>query len=133
VLRYWEEQGLISPSQERGHLRYGPRDLAIARLVRLLMEQTGAGVEGLRMLKALAQREVRAAAADQAMLAELALRLLYARKAFREVSGVDEERFGRPERDPPRPRDGLPRPPKPPPPHGRPKPPPRRRPPPGER
>jgi DNA-binding transcriptional MerR regulator len=26
VLRYWEEQGVISPSAEHGRLRYGPRD-----------------------------------------------------------------------------------------------------------
>jgi len=26
VLRYWEEQGLISPTREHGKLRYSPRD-----------------------------------------------------------------------------------------------------------
>src|SRR5712691_11726563 len=30
VLRYWEEQQLISPTREHGKLRYSPRDLAIA-------------------------------------------------------------------------------------------------------
>ena len=34
VLRYWEEQGLISPTREHGRLRYSPRDVAIARLIR---------------------------------------------------------------------------------------------------
>ena len=33
VLRYWEEQQLISPTREHGKLRYSPRDLAIAALV----------------------------------------------------------------------------------------------------
>src|SRR6266581_146158 len=30
VLRYWEEQQLISPTREHGKLRYSPRDPAIA-------------------------------------------------------------------------------------------------------
>ena len=33
VLRYWEEQQLISPTREHGKLRYSPRDLAIAALI----------------------------------------------------------------------------------------------------
>lgn len=119
VLRYWEEQGLISPSVEHGRLRYGPRDVAIARLVRRVMDETGYGVEGLRVLKALAEREIHDAAGDAPRLAELALRLLYARKALREVAGSDEERLG----TPPGPPDRA-RPPHPPPPHGtRPEPP----------
>ena len=36
VLRYWEEQGLISPTREHGK-RYSPRDVAIARLIRGLL------------------------------------------------------------------------------------------------
>ena len=60
VLRYWEEQGLISPTREHGKLRYSPRDLAIARLVKRLLE-TGVGIEGLRMLKTLSEREIRTA------------------------------------------------------------------------
>jgi DNA-binding transcriptional MerR regulator len=109
VLRYWEEQGLISPSREHGKLRYSPRDLAIAALVRLLLD-AGAGVEGIRMLKRLAERDVRRAAAsdDQAALAEEALRILYQRKAFREETGTDEEHY--PARTPPPPPAGPPRP-----------------------
>jgi DNA-binding transcriptional MerR regulator len=108
VLRYWEEQGLISPTREHGKLRYSPRDLAIAGLIRLLLE-AGAGMDGIRMLKRTAEREIRrsAASGDEAALAEEALRVLYQRKAFREETGTDEEHY--PERRPPPP---------PPPPHG---------------
>jgi DNA-binding transcriptional MerR regulator len=112
VLRYWEEQGLISPTREHGRLRYSPRDLAIAGLIRRLLE-AGAGVEGIRMLKRIAERDIRrsAASGEEAALAEEALRILYQRKAFREETGTDEEHY--PERRPPPP----PAPP-PPPPHG---------------
>jgi DNA-binding transcriptional MerR regulator len=113
VLRYWEEQQLISPTREHGKLRYAPRDLAIAALIRRLLD-AGAGVEGIRMLKRLAERDVRRAAAtgEEAALAEEALRILYQRKAFREETGMDEEHY--PERRPPPP----PPPPHGPPPHG---------------
>lgn len=113
VLRYWEEQQLISPTREHGKLRYSPRDLAIAALIRRLLD-AGAGVEGIRMLKRLAERDVRRAAAtgDEAALAEEALRILYQRKAFREEAGMDEEHY--PEGRPPPP----PSPPHGPPPHG---------------
>lgn len=109
VLRYWEEQGLISPSREHGRMRYGPRDEAIARLIRLLMDRAGFGVESIRMMRDLAQSEVRQAARldDQDALAGIALRLLYARKAFREETGADEERFLAPgPPGPPRPPHG---------------------------
>src|ERR1700676_5573757 len=102
VLRYWEEQGIISPSNEHGRLRYSPRDEAIARLVKRLLELTDCGVDGIKMLKRLAERDVRAAAGDEATVTEVALRSLYARKAFREVADVDEERFGAPADDGPR-------------------------------
>src|SRR5439155_2381112 len=77
VLRYWEEQGLISPTREHGKLRYSPRDLAIARLIRRLID-AGIGVEGVRMLKRLAERDVRrtAASGEETALAEEALRIL---------------------------------------------------------
>jgi DNA-binding transcriptional MerR regulator len=102
VLRYWEDQGLISPTREHGKLRYSPRDLAIARLTKRLID-SGVGVEGLRMLKDLAERDIRRAAraGDETMLIELALRLLYQRKAFREETGVGEEHY--PEGPPPPP------------------------------
>jgi DNA-binding transcriptional MerR regulator len=108
VLRYWEEQGLISPTREHGKLRYSPRDLAIAGLIRRLLE-AGAGMDGIRMLKRMAERDIRrgAASGDEAALAEEALRILYQRKAFREEAGTDEEHY--PDRRPPPP---------PPPPHG---------------
>jgi DNA-binding transcriptional MerR regulator len=113
VLRYWEEQQLISPTREHGKLRYSPRDLAIAALIRRLLD-AGAGVEGIRMLKRLAERDVRRAAAtgDETELAEEALRILYQRKAFREEAGMDEEHYpeGRPPPPPPPPHG--------PPPHG---------------
>jgi len=94
VLRYWEEQGLINPTREHGKLRYSPRDMAIARLTKRLLD-AGVGVEGVRMLKGLAERDLRGAAdaGDQLLLTELALRLLYQRKAFREATGMDEEQF----------------------------------------
>jgi len=102
VLRYWEEQGLISPTREHGKLRYSPRDVAIAALIRRLLA-AGAGVEGIRMLKRLAERDIRrsSAARDEAALTEDALRILYQRKAFREETGMDEEHY--PEGKPPPP------------------------------
>ena len=117
VLRYWEEQQLISPTREHGKLRYSPRDLAIAALIRRLLD-AGVGMEGIRMLKRLAERDVRHAASNGAedALAEEALRILYQRKAFREETGTDEEHYPhlRPEPPPP------PRPPHKPPRHPRP-------------
>ena len=102
VLRYWEEQGLISPTREHGKLRYSPRDVAIARLIRTVL-QAGTGIEGVRMLKRLAERDIRgrAAVGDEAALAEEALRILYQRKAFREETGMDEEHY--PQGNPPPP------------------------------
>jgi DNA-binding transcriptional MerR regulator len=102
VLRYWEEQGLISPTRERGKLRYSPRDVAIARLIRRLLAG-GAGIEGVRMLKRLAERDIRhsSGAGDETALLEEALRILYQRKAFREETGMDEEHY--PEGQPPPP------------------------------
>jgi len=111
VLRYWEEQGLISPTREHGRLRYSPRDVAIARLIRTVL-QAGTGIEGVRMLKRLAERDIRgrAAAGDEAALAEGALRILYQRKAFREETGMDEEHYpqGNPPPPSPPPRRGPP-------------------------
>src|SRR6266571_2360349 len=110
VLRYWEEQQLISPTREHGKLRYSPRDLAIAALIRRLLD-AGAGVEGIRMLKRLAERDVRRAAAtgEEAALAEEALRILYQRKAFREETGMTEDHY--PDGRPPPPPHGPHRPP----------------------
>jgi DNA-binding transcriptional MerR regulator len=108
VLRYWEQQGLISPSREHGKLRYSPRDVAIAGLIRRLLA-AGVGVEGIRMLKKLAERDVRRSAGtgDESALVEEALRILYQRKAFREETGMDEEHY--PEGRPPPPlHDGPP-------------------------
>ncbi|MGH7777289.1 MAG: MerR family transcriptional regulator [Candidatus Dormibacterales bacterium] len=61
VLRYWEEQGLISPTREHGRLRYSLRDKAIARVSKRLLD-AGASVDGLRAIKDLSRREVRWAA-----------------------------------------------------------------------
>jgi DNA-binding transcriptional MerR regulator len=110
VLRYWEQQGLISPTRERGKLRYSPRDVAIARLIHRLLA-AGAGVEGVRMLKRIAERDVRRSSAggEETELAEQALRILYQRKAFREETGMDEEHY--PEGKPPPPRPPHHRPP----------------------
>jgi DNA-binding transcriptional MerR regulator len=96
VLRYWEEQGLISPSTEHGRLRYSPRDEAIARLVKRLLELTDSGVDGVKMLKDLVDRDVQGSAGDEIGMTQAALRSLYARKAFRELTGVDDERLGAP-------------------------------------
>ena len=115
VLRYWEEQQLISPTREHGKLRYSPRDLAIAALIRRLLDD-GVGVEGIRMLKRLAERDIRqAAATGEDALAEEALRILYQRKAFREEAGMDEEHYAQggpppPPSPPPRPHGPGPRP-----------------------
>jgi DNA-binding transcriptional MerR regulator len=107
VLRYWEEQGLISPTREHGKLRYSPRDVAIAGLIRRLLA-AGAGVEGIRMLKRLAERDIRrsSGAGDETALTEAALWILYQRKAFREETGMDEEHY--PEGRPPPPLGGPP-------------------------
>jgi DNA-binding transcriptional MerR regulator len=95
VLRYWEEQGIISPSIEHGRLRYSPRDEAIARLVKRLLELSDHGIDGIRMLRREAEREVRGASGEIA-ITEAALRTLYARKAFCDVVGLDPERLGEP-------------------------------------
>jgi DNA-binding transcriptional MerR regulator len=102
VLRYWEEQGLISPTREHGKLRFSPRDVAIAALIRRLLE-AGVGIDGIRMLKRLAERDIRhsSGAGDVTALTEQALRILYQRKAFREETGMDEEHY--PEGKPPPP------------------------------
>ncbi|HEX6519824.1 MAG TPA: helix-turn-helix domain-containing protein [Streptosporangiaceae bacterium] len=107
VLRYWEGQGLISPSREHGRLRYSPRDVAIADLIRQLLA-AGTGVDGIRMLKRLAERDIRTAATtgDQTALAETALRILYQRKAFREETGTDEEHYPHGKPSPPGPPHG---------------------------
>ena len=57
-------------------------------------------MDGIRMLKELSEREIRRGAdvADEAMLSEIALRLLYQRRVFREVTGMNEEHY--PEGDP---------------------------------
>ena len=67
VLRYWEEHGLISPTREHGKLRYSPRDLAIARLVKRLLE-AGRSVDALRMLRELNPRELRLAGSGPSAL-----------------------------------------------------------------
>ena len=105
VLRYWEELGLISPTREHGKLRYSPRDTAVARLTKRLID-AGVSLDGLQMLKDLSEREVRRAGrdADPVALTELALRILYQRKAFREVAAMDEEHY--PEGHPPPPPKG---------------------------
>jgi len=116
VLRYWEEQGLISPTREHGKLRYSPRDVAIAGLIRRLLA-AGVGVEGIRMLKRMAERDVRrsSGAGDDTALIEEALRILYQRKAFREETGMDEEHYPEGHHPPPPPpHGGPPRGPKPP-------------------
>ena len=109
VLRYWEEQGLISPTREHGKLRYSPRDVAIAGLIRRLLK-AGAGVEGIRMLKRIAERDVRRSSGvgDETALMEVALRILYQRKAFREETGMDEEHYPEGHHPPPPPPHGGP-------------------------
>jgi DNA-binding transcriptional MerR regulator len=104
VMRYWEEQGLISPSRERGKLRYAPHDLAIARLVKRLLDD-GVGIDGVRALRTLSEREVQSAVDrnDESYLAELALRILYARKAFRDLTSTEPDRFLHPHPELPRP------------------------------
>jgi DNA-binding transcriptional MerR regulator len=104
VLRYWEEQGLISPTREHGKLRYSPRDLAIARLVKRLLD-SGVGIDGIKMIKTESERDIvgAGAATDEPRLTEIALRILYARKAFGESTDLEEEHYpeGRPPPPPP--------------------------------
>ena len=93
---------------EHGKLRFSPRDVAIAALIRRLLE-AGVGIDGIRMLKRLAERDIRhsSGAGDATALTEQALRILYQRKAFREETGMDEEHY--PEGKPPPPlHDGPP-------------------------
>ena len=60
-------------------------------------------MDGIRVLKDLSEREIRRAAEveDEAMLSEVALRVLYQRKAFREVTGMKEENYPHGEPKPP--------------------------------
>ncbi len=104
VVRYWEAQGLISPSREHGRLRYSPRDRAIARHVKRLLD-AGVGIDGVRAIRAIAERQVRGASEDDRVLEEVALQLLYARKAFREITETDEDHFPHPMPAPPHERD----------------------------
>ena len=109
VLRYWEEQGLTSrlASTASCATRHGmwpsPR-------IRKLLD-AGAGVEGVRMLKRLAERDIRrsSSAGDETALIETALQILYQRKAFREETGMDEEHYPEGKPPPPPPRGGPPR------------------------
>ena len=63
-------------------------------------------MEAIRMLKDLSEREIRrvAGTGDEMALVEVALRILYQRKAFREETGMDEEHY--PEGRPPPPLHG---------------------------
>ena len=63
--------------------------------VALVDHDAGASVDGIRMLKELSEREIRRAAegASEGVLSEIALRILYQRKAFRESTGTDEEHY----------------------------------------
>jgi len=80
-----------------------PRAKLSQRGLRWALLDAGAGVDGIRMLKRLAERDIRRAAAsgDEAALAEEALRILYQRKAFGEETGTSEEHY--PQRKPPPP------------------------------
>lgn len=102
VLRYWEELGLISPTSEHGRLRYSPRDMAIARLTKRLID-AGESLDGLVMLKELTERDIRHAGrdGDAVALTELALRILYQRKAFRDVAGMEEQHYPEDRPEPP--------------------------------
>jgi hypothetical protein len=82
--------------------------MAIARLTKRLVD-AGESLDGLVMLKQHTEREIRRAGrdADGPTLTELALRLLYQRKAFREAAGMDEEHYpeghsGPPHLEPPK-------------------------------
>ncbi|SRR5579884_289580 len=87
VLRYWEEQGLIRPSRERGKLRYSPRDVRMAVLIQRLLDH-GMGVDGVRVVRMLAEREILQAAGqeDEMALTELTLRAAYQRKLLDELT-----------------------------------------------
>jgi hypothetical protein len=101
-------------------VRYSARDMAIARLIKRLLD-VGLGIDAVGMLKMLGERDVRQAgqAGDERLLCELALRILFQRKAFREETPTDEEHYpqGMPAPPPPPKRP----PPPPPPPHRHPR------------
>jgi DNA-binding transcriptional MerR regulator len=86
-----EQFGDVGRGQQQ---RYPPQDVAIAGLIRRLLA-AGSDVDGIRMLKRLAERGIQSssAASDQAALLEDAQRILYQRKAFREETGMDEEHY----------------------------------------
>jgi ferredoxin len=68
--------------------------MAMARLIKRLLD-AGLGIDTIGMLKTLAERDVRQAtrAGDERLLCEIALRILYQRKVFREETGRDEEHY----------------------------------------
>jgi DNA-binding transcriptional MerR regulator len=101
VFRYWVELGLVTPSREHGKLRFAPHDLAAARLVKRLLDQ-GVGVDGVRMLRDLAEQRIRSAL-DTSEVDRIALSMLYERKAFRSSTGHEPEHD--PEAPPPPPPD----------------------------
>jgi len=63
------------------------------------------GIRAIRAIRAIAEREVRGAGGEEGTLEELALRLLYARKAFREATETDEDHFPDPKPAPLREQD----------------------------
>jgi len=116
TLRYWEEQGLISPSRgPGGHRRYNRHDLLIMKLIKRLLEEEGHTAGDLKLLKDVVERETELAL--QSHDDRLLLRLLLQRKA---AEGYYEDLMNE---------LGIPGPPKPPPhpteragPHGKPRP-----------
>jgi len=78
----------------------------MACLIKRLID-SGARIDGIRMIKSLSERDIRqaATAGDEAALMQAALRILYERKAFREETGQEEEHYpdGPPPPPPPRP------------------------------
>src|SRR5213083_1069566 len=65
----------------------------------------GIEIDGIRAIRAIAEREARAVEGDETILEEIALRLLYSRKVFREVTGTDEDLFPDAMPSPPHERD----------------------------
>jgi len=58
MLRYWEQQGLLTPSRGPGrHRRYNRHDLLVMKLVKRLMDEHGYTVGEVRLIKKLADQE----------------------------------------------------------------------------
>jgi DNA-binding transcriptional MerR regulator len=115
TLRYWEDQGLISPSRgPGGHRRYNRHDLLIMKLIKRLIDDEEYSAGDIRLLRDSVERET--ALALESHDVRLLLRLLFQRKAAEPryedlmadlgIPGPGKPPHGSHERDRPGPRAG---------------------------